>query len=483
MSSTMPELESFAPDLIEDETIELVPIDSIVIKARQRKISGEELDKHVTKLARSIQRAGLIHPITLEDDSNELVAGFCRTMAFMKLGQDRIPARRRSQLTDLQKKVLEIEENVQRLGLEWWEKAAAIAEIDALQRELNPEGWNQRMTAEMVGESQATVSQSVQLIEEIKTNPKMVKDHKTLVGALAAIKTKKQLAKRKETIEMTNAGKIKTFPAKILEGDAAELIKQQPDEEFDAIITNFPFGIDLQYKSGKIPYHDEEKYIISLVQEVVKESYRVLKDDSWFVGFFDLRKITYSNSQKTFFDQSLFLINEATRKGLFTKEILDGIFQLGVDAMGLTFWLERAGFRYVTLMPAVWVKPNKRQGIIGDPKKGMIVAYEAFVFATKGDAALLKQGLQNIFIYDTPTVSERVHEVQMSEDLCTQLVSMVALGGSKILDPFAGSGAVGLGALNNQCQFTGFELDPEKASNGNMLLQEHILAKKENKDA
>ena len=46
--------------------------------------------------------------------------------------------------------------------------------------------------------------------------------------------------------------------------------------------------MDLTYKGGKRPYFDDEMEIIDLVHGVVQESYRVLKDDSWFVGFFDI---------------------------------------------------------------------------------------------------------------------------------------------------------------------------------------------------
>lgn len=454
-------------------------ISDIVIKPRQRKIDIEDKEfiQHIEDLAKSIKRVGLLHPITLEDESNELIAGFCRIQAFLKLGHDKIPYVRRGDLDELQRKVMEAEENLQRLNLKWWEKAAAIAEIDEIQRKLHPDDWNTQKTAEMTGMSVGTVSQSKQLTEEMKLNPNIAKDNKTLVGALKSIKTKKQIEKRKETIALKKKGKLKAFSAKIIEGDALDLIKQQPDEEFDAVLTNFPFGIDLELKGGKKVYKDEEQYIVDLVRSMVVEIYRVLKDDSWFVGFFDMRKITYSNQMKRLVE--IFLHNTERLSDEMDPEDYEYRQKLAAEALGLSFWAEQAGFDYVQVVPNVWVKPNKTQGIIGDPNKGQIVAYEAFIFAAKGNATLLKQGRQNIYIYDTPKTSERVHELQMSEELCTELVGMTCLGGSYILDPFAGSGMFGLGALNNQCEFLGFELDPEKASNGNMVLQEHEMADEE----
>jgi hypothetical protein len=152
------------------------------------------------------------------------------------------------------------------------------------------------------------------------------------------------------------------------------------------------------------------------------------------------------------------------------------------DSMGLAFWLEQAGFSYVTLVPPLWVKPNKSQGMIGDPRKGLIIAAEAMVFASKGGAFLMKQGRNNVFIYDSLVGTERDYSMQMPADLCTEVVSMVSLSGGRVLDPFAGSGSIGLGALNRECEFRGYEINPEAASIGNMLLKQHHLAAQENND-
>lgn len=467
VASQLDDVQTFARE-DKEEKIFLVPISDIVITHRQRKIdiNDKEWIDHVDRLASSIQRVGLMHPITLDDESNELVAGFCRIQAHMKLGRTHILARRRSSIDPLEKKVMELEENIQRLGLAWWMKAAAISEIHELQQRLHPD-WSQRKTAEMVGESVGTINQAIQVASEIKKNPTVVKEAKTAQAALNKIRFEKQLEKRKEEVKLKEAGKLPTFMAEIRVGDALELIRAEPDASFDAVITNFPFGIDLTMgKDGKKPYHDEEDYIVKLVRAVTHESYRVLKDDSWMVAWFDVRKITYSNKH-------LELVKALMQNQGFAESPLA---DLAAESLGLTYWMEEAGFDYVTLMPSVWVKPNKTQGMIGDPKKGLITAYEAFVFAGKGDPFLLKRGLQNIFIYDTPLAGERVHPLQMSFELTKQIVSMVCMGRSRVLDPFAGSGSVGVGALENQCEFVGFELDPKKAENGNLLLREHIAA-------
>ena len=422
-------------------------------------------------MATSILKFGLFSPPLMAPGSEpgklQLVSGFTRLQGMMFLSWKEIPYTLSEEVDEITIKEMELEENIQRTNLEWWEKAEAVAEIHELRMSQDPT-WSMRKTAEMTGEALGTVSQSVQLRDEVKTNPEM-KTEKTLRGALQKLDVKKKLEEKRRDIERRAKGLTPSLRAEIIVGDAADLIKQEPDESFDAIVTNLPFGVDLEFKGGHKPYEDDEQLIIDLVQTVVIESFRVLKNDSWFAAWFDIRKITYSNAQLRLYKRLHPLAKmEDARKLLF-------------DSMGLNFWLQEAGFSYVTLVPALWVKPNKTQGMIGDPRKGMIVAAEAMVLASKGGAFLMKQGRNNVFIYDSLSGSERDYSMQMPADLCTEVVSMVSLSGGRILDPFAGSGSIGLGALNRECEFRGYELNPEAASIGNMLLREHHLAAQDKK--
>jgi ParB/RepB/Spo0J family partition protein len=444
-----------------------IPIADIEIKPRQRKILTMP---QIEEMAASIQKFGLFSPPVMVPGSApgklQLVSGFTRLQGMMYLKWGDIPYSLLEEADEITIKEMELEENIRRTDLEWWEKAEAVAEIHELRMSQDPT-WSMRKTAEMTGEALGTVSQSVQLRDEVKTNPEM-KTEKTLRGALQKLDVKKKLAEKRQDIERRAKGLTPSLRAEIIIGDAAELIKQEPDESFDAVVTNLPFGVDLEFKGGHKPYEDDEQQIIDLVQTVVVESFRVLKDDSWFAAWFDIRKITYSNAQLNLYKKLAGLTKLADYKKMF------------FDSMGLNFWLQEAGFSYVTLVPALWVKPNKTQGMIGDPRKGMIVAAEAMVLASKGGAFLMKQGRNNVFIYDSLGSSERDYSMQMPAALCTEVVSMVSLSGGRILDPFAGSGSIGLGALNRECEFRGYELNPEAASIGNMLLKQHHLAGQEN---
>jgi ParB-like chromosome segregation protein Spo0J len=147
---------------------ELTPVANIVVHERQRK--DYPLDE-ITKRAESIQRTkGLLHPIVIDPADNSLVAGGCRRMAYILLAsraeKDRaagkfvpednwtlIPFVSKDQDDELFRKICELEENIGRLDLQWWERANAIAEIDEIQRKLaegRGEIWNMRKTAEML---------------------------------------------------------------------------------------------------------------------------------------------------------------------------------------------------------------------------------------------------------------------------------------------------------------------------------------------
>ena len=450
-----------------------IKITDIIIEERQRKaMDSPDYVEHIKSLSESIKKFGLLSPVVL-DDKNVLIAGFTRIQAHMFLGLETIECVGMGEVSEIQRKEMELAENVERMDLEWWEESAAIAEIHTMKKIDNPD-WTMAQTGALVGAATSKVSQSIDLAGALGED-NSPKEEKTLRSALSKRKTDKQLEKRKAVIAH-RAREGKVLPAVVKVGDALELIKQEPDESYDAIVTNFPFGVDLTYKGGKRPYFDDEMEIIDLVHGVVQESYRVLKDDSWFVGFFDIRKITHAGPAKSLYQEMVPILAKAKHSGEIDQEYYDYLAFLLTSSLGLTGWLEQAGFTDVNMLPSIWVKPNKTAGLIGDPRKGLVSSYEALVWACKGEAVLLKQGRQNVFIADTPLPSERLHDVQMPVDLCSHIISMVSLGGGRILDPFAGSGSMGLGALDNQCEFVGYEINPEYADNANLRLSEHIYS-------
>lgn len=437
---------------METTTVRFQEISASDILIPDGRFGAEQRNDEIAKMIASVQQFGILEPIIITDEK-VLIAGYRRLMAARAAGIELVPVRLQGTLSELDHRRIELEENIMRLDLEWADEAKAIAEIDRLKKIEDPT-WTTDKTAELAGVSRRKAYDSISLDKAIKEDP-TIAESKTLVGALKEFQKKQHFEKRKKVAELKEKGLLTKRAAIIVQGDCAELIKDIEDESIDAIVTNPPFGIDLEIgKEHKEVYKDDEDYITDLIVRMTYEWYRVLKPDSWCVSFFDIRKITYNKYVKK-------LVGESKDP-------------LAHRALGLAGWMENAGFSWVSVMPLIWAKPNKTQGTIGNPNRGFISSYEALVFASKGDAKLVYQGLQNIFIYDTPPDAERVHRLQMPRDLCEKLVSLVAIGGELVLDTFAGSGAIGLGALANQCNFVGFELDEELAKRGNTLLIESI---------
>jgi len=133
-----------------------IKILDIEIEPRQRKqLTAED----ITRRANSFKRFGQLQPIRLRKKGGKLVlvAGFIRIQAALSLGWEEIRYELHTKVDDILAKEVELEENIERKNLEWFEEAAAVAEIHAMHMERDPE-WNMRKTAEVVGKSVGTVS-------------------------------------------------------------------------------------------------------------------------------------------------------------------------------------------------------------------------------------------------------------------------------------------------------------------------------------
>lgn len=429
------------------------------IKVSHERMREDIGEKEIQSLSESIQRFGVLQPIILTDD-NELVAGFRRLAAATIAGFDEIPYIMQHSLSLLELREIELEENIQRKEMTWQEQQHALTEIHRLKSVGDPL-WTLHKTAAVAGKKETTISNALELTKAMQEDPEIAAST-TLTSALNKLAAKRSLAKRKAALDRKEASGGSGLRAEVLCGDALELIKELPDNSIDHILTNAPFGIDLMV-GGESPYSDDDAEVSDMMIEICKEFYRVTKPTSWVICFFDQRKITYN---KHMLDLYQWQHDSARKKDCPTLKTLE-------RSMGLAWWLEQAGFEYVNLQPFAWVKPNKTTGQIGNPAKGMISSWESAIFAAQGEARFIRQGKQNHLSCDIPLRSERIDAVEMPVAICEELLSWIALGRELVLDPFAGTAATGIAALNRFVQFLGFELNPRKAAAANVRLQEH----------
>src|SRR5690606_25127761 len=120
---------------------------------------------------------------------------------------------------------LELETNIQRLDMSWEERAAAIAELDRLQRKANP-NWTQAMTATELGIHQRDVSQAKQITEMVKLYPE-IRKAKNMRKALNLASQKARQVLQKESVAA--APDYSDIEGKVLLGDSTQVIKDMGD--------------------------------------------------------------------------------------------------------------------------------------------------------------------------------------------------------------------------------------------------------------
>jgi ParB family chromosome partitioning protein len=113
--------------------IRLVRVDDVIVSEKRMRRLG-----NITPLVDSIREIGLIEPIILRRETNELISGLHRLESVRALGQDEILARL-IDVSGVQAEMVEIDENLVRIELTALERAEHIDRRKQLYEELHPE--------------------------------------------------------------------------------------------------------------------------------------------------------------------------------------------------------------------------------------------------------------------------------------------------------------------------------------------------------
>lgn len=195
---------------------------------------------------------------------------------------------------------------------------------------------------------------------------------------------------------------------KIILGDCLKIMKKFPKESFDCCITDPPYGTNY----GKVA-NDEtlDVYIKSL-----SEIFRLLKNKTFFV--------TYCYP-------------------LYVPDIIQ-------EARKVGFQYRWIGFNYY---------PNMFKQ---KPQPLGYNRYDLFLIFSKGDAK--KRGYIKDTIHilmDKSNAKERGHPHQKPEKALEKLIKATTNENDLILDPFFGSGNLGIVAERMKRRFIGIEIDEE----------------------
>lgn len=396
-------------------------------------------DNDVQTLAANILEKGLFSPILLRNDKLTLVAGEHRTRAIMLLydkhllishnGKEvpkgKIPFATLGDLTDIQVREAEIEENEIRVNLTWQEKAKAIEDLHKLRVEqaaLVGEVHNKQDTAkEIFGDDFKTY----QITHEISSNltlaqfldDEKVAKAKTKKEALKIIEKKLERKHREALAEVYDLSKLDT-PHHLINGDLLDEFPNFKENTFDCIISDPPYGIAADTFNNQSAvahdYNDAPEYADGIMRCIAEEGFRVTKPKAHLYVFCDILRFDH------------------LKKDIF----------------------EPAGW-YVWKWPMIWNK-GPGNGLLPRPEHGPRRTYEAILYAIKGDKKTLAVGPDVLSITHDSTVERGAHKPVA---LYEALLNRSCLPGNKALDPCCGTGPILTAASRVSVIATAIELD------------------------
>lgn len=389
----------------------------------------------IEELAVSIQRYGLFHPIIVDEEHN-LLAGERRLKAHRLLGITEIEVKQVKDLSELEKREVEIEENLRRKDFTWQEEVRAKGEVDRIKRELYGDaikghggGWSIRDTAESLGDSLGTVSRDLRLAKAIDEFPDLIKE----TSKDAAWKRFQRMKERVIVDELASRVEIVVDTKCLVHGDSKVEMRKLDARSVDLVFTDPPFAIALDkgFKSadawaGKV-YDDELQSVMNTISLVVKECYRVLKDDRHMYLWFAIQHYEY-------------------------------VYKMLTDV----------GFN-VNAVPCMWHKTGGAGA--GGSEYAYASNYEMFFLCMKGRRALNKLGQSNVWVEPRVAPQRKVHPTEKPTGLIRKIIEQSSLPGELVGDPFAGSSSTLIAGLECNRNVWGCEIDKEYYSQGVLKIE------------
>lgn len=419
----------------------------------------------IKDLAESLKKHGQIQPIEVarkdsieefdrfetpeggfdEDAEYLLIAGGRRYFASELLGWKDIKVSVTDNLSEIDYRERELEENLARRELKPVEEIEATQELHRLKQEKYGEGmhgpgnednWTQADTAEEVGKSEATVSKDLSLAQAMEEMPE-VKEKASEASSKSEIRNminkekeqQKRDEKAEEMREKKKEGKEEEMKEALcnryIQGDFFAVADQLPSGSFDLVELDPPYGINFDAmvdgSFGRAPsntvYTDiDESEIDRFMTEAARRAYDLLDENGWLIFWMSGQ---YAERSRT--------------------------------------WLEEAGFTLPKL-PAIW---NTRSGRCRNPKYNLAHDSEYFWYARKGAPTINpnSRGRSNVFTIRRVKHSARYHDNQAPIRLYEAIFKTFASPDSKLLSGFAGSGSAILAAHNLGMDALGVDVD------------------------
>lgn len=449
-----------------------LPLDKIYVDRdkRQRK----EID--TSDIEPSILSIGVIQPVIVEtmlDGRYKLIAGERRWTASGRVGLSDIPVRFASSLTEIERHLIELEENIKRQDLPWKDYCFAVTELHEKHVAIDAD-WTQAKTAEILNFNTGVFSIILRVTEELrKGNPLALnatgyrpaynqiarKDDRAIDDAMNDFMSEPLI-----TIDMTKAtpaqavefaaevaksgnkpgaiikvpdempiSAIQPLPADdILELDFLQWAPEYSGQPFSVVHCDFPYGVDLgnsaqANSAGWGGYEDSENTYWTLLKCLA-----------------DNRDHLFTTSAHLMFWFSMDYYTET--RAFFAREMSEFVCQP---------------------FPLYWLKTDNK-GIIPDANRGPRRIVETAFLLSRGDRFIIKPVSNG---YPSPTTKE-IHQSEKPEPMLRHFLQMLVDTNTRFLDPTCGSGtslraAESLGAASVR----GLEINPDWAKDARIALR------------
>lgn len=381
----------------------LVEISKIDMGDRARRDYGD-----LDALQLSLTKYGQLQNIVL-DESNLLRAGGRRLTAAIMLDWAEIEVTYLKDMSPLEQREVELEENIQRKSLTWQEEVCLKQEIEKTKKllaEANGEKWTREDTEKLLGESKANISKDLFLAQAIDDFPdlKMEKDKST-----ARTKARRLYDAKYRAVLNTERGIIEG----LFHGDCNAILETIDDNSVDLIFCDPPYAIDFEKKERNKSYptvygdgyEDKLEPLRSVLHDCLGHCQRVLKPGGHMYLWFAIQY---------FHDISLEL-------KMHFSDFKDGKSK-----------------KFYQSTPLMWVKSSNENY---KPFHRFCVNYEPFFFLWKGEQREFAKPSNCAILYEPDKVgTQRHHPAQKPVALYEHLLEVSSYEGMVVLDPFLGSG-------------------------------------------
>lgn len=385
----------------------------------------------VEKLAESYLRFGQLQPIIIDRQLN-LVDGLHRLSAAKANCMLEIDCVFTDEVDELFLREMELEVNIQRKDMTWFEREKAIAKLHTIKQIRDP-NWGQTQTKAILGLRQADVSEAIKLVKMIELFPELA-GAKSKNQALSWAKSKANSVLRVDEVK-DNRIEYEYISEKIALGDSVEFIKTLPDGFINAVITDPPFGINYDNRksgtTGSLTDYEDSEESYERLLSMAPDLYRVIKDDGWLIWFFGI----------SWYERC--------------KEAFRG-----------------AGFT-VDEIPIIWDRSDGR-AFTTRPDRYFGRVYDVALHCIKGNPEIIQRSKPNIIRVPPITTAERETLVERPVELYAELIRRLTVPGELVADFFVGSGSCPAAAASLGRDFLGCEQDEERRAYAIKKIKAHI---------